>query len=128
MHDYQRTKNNPYYLPTALYRRMLWLVRDYDRLQDELDNMLHESPSCDGMPRGTDVGNPVESKAIRREKLLRQTEAVEQALRAIPSEYRQGVYEHVVEGVEFPSCADRKTWYAWQARFIYRLAERLGEI
>lgn len=128
MHDYQRTKNNPYYLPTSLYRRMIWLVRDYDRLRDELDNILHESPSLDGQPRGTSVGNPTESKAIRREKLLMQTAAIEQGLRAIPSEYQRGVFNHIRYGEMFPDYGDRKTWFTYQSRFLVCVAERLGEI
>lgn len=35
MRNYQRQKNNPYKLPHNLYMRMLYLVRDYDRIKEQ---------------------------------------------------------------------------------------------
>lgn len=128
MHDYQRSKNNPYYLPKSLYRRILWLVRDYERLKSELDAMLYEGRPLDGMPRGSDISDPTAKTTIKRERLREETEAVEQGKLMIPEEYRRGVWEHVTEGVRFPDYAHYNTWKSWQARFLYQIAKRLGEI
>jgi hypothetical protein len=59
-----------------------------------------------------------------REKM----EAVEQAEILLPDEYRNGVLNHVKYGERFPDTAHLNTWKSWQARFIYRIAERLNEI
>ncbi len=40
MRNYQRQKNNPYKLPHNLYMRMLYLIRDYDRIKDT------KNPNC----------------------------------------------------------------------------------
>ena len=51
-------KNNPYILPSNLYMRMLYLVRDYNRLKEEYANIIHEMPHNDGMPKGNMTGDP----------------------------------------------------------------------
>lgn len=33
MRDYQRRKNNKYYLPKSVYHRTLWVIRDYERMK-----------------------------------------------------------------------------------------------
>lgn len=53
MRNYQRQKNNPYKLPHNLYMRMLYLVRDYDRIREQgrerereaVDGALHAIPA-----------------------------------------------------------------------------------
>ena len=53
MRNYQPQKNNPYKLPHNLYMRMLYLIRDYDRMKtssgshtelDAVDHALHSIP------------------------------------------------------------------------------------
>ena len=50
MRNYQRQKNNPYKLPHNLYMRMLYLVRDYERIRSEREDILAASPAPDGIP------------------------------------------------------------------------------
>ena len=57
MRNYQPKKNNPYILPSNLYMRMLYLVRDYNRLKEEYANIIHEMPHNDGMPKGNMTGD-----------------------------------------------------------------------
>jgi len=128
MRNYQRKVNNPYLLPHNLYVRVKYLVRDYDRLKSEMEDILHEMPKGD--TRGTPVSasNPVAEKAVRRERLRKDLEAVDQATLVIPEEYRKGVLNHVKYGVRFPDYGERKTWFAHQAKFLYYIAVRLGEL
>ena len=98
MKDYQRIKGNKYILPNAVYMQTIWILRDYPRMRQEADAILHESPPPpDGQPRGTGKGDDVFTKAARREDLLRKTSAIENALGSIPKEYRQGVWRNVIE-------------------------------
>ena len=128
MNLYQPTKNNPYILPRILYRRILYLVRDYDRIKEQWESILHERPKLDGQPKATTVTDTTARIAIRRERLKILMEAVEQALIQIPDEYRDGILRHITDSEHFPDTAHLNTWKSWQARLLYRIAERLGEI
>lgn len=100
---YQRKKWNDERLPDALYRRIIWLIRDYERMRrDELSGRTRP----------------------HREPL----EAVEQAELTIPAEYRQHVMDFITHGKPFPDCANRKTWTKWKARLVRATAENLHEI
>lgn len=126
MRNYQRKKNNPYQLPHTLYMRMLYLVRDYPRLMEERRDILYgSSPSLDGMPRGTDISTPTESRAIALAAVEQECSAVEQALREIPEEYRAAVLDNITKNAPFPYIAGESTWRRWRARFLYYVARNL---
>ena len=40
MRNYQAKNNNPYRLPHNLYMRMLYLIKDYERLKEERKEIL----------------------------------------------------------------------------------------
>ena len=77
--EYQHKKSSPQTLPHNLYFRVLYIIRDYDRLKDEYHAILHSSPapriesgydregrfSVEYMPRGNAITSPTEEKAIR---------------------------------------------------------------
>ena len=69
MRDYQRTKGK-YILPREVYHQTIWIIRDYYRLKEEAEAILHESPGpSDGQPHGMNgISDPNASKAIRRER------------------------------------------------------------
>lgn len=129
MRDYQKSKNNPYYLRRTLYRRMLLLVRDYNAMKTEWEGILEESPApSDGMPRGSGTSDPTLTAAVRRERLGEQIKAVDNALAAIPPEYQKGIWWHAAQGAYFPEVAALSTWKRWNARFLFEIAKNLGEI
>ena len=127
MRIYQPTKHNQYILPTNLYRQMVYIVRDYDRLAEEHHEALHTSTTLCGTRATSGRGDPVAVKAIRRERLWREIEAVDKALLAIPAEYRRGVARHVKYGERWPDCAHRNTWNRYKSEFLYHVAENLGK-
>ena len=86
MRNYQPKKNNPYILPSNLYMRMLYLVRDYNRLKEEYTNIIHETPHNDGMPKGNMTGDPTLEKVLKTESISREVGAVEQALYQVPQD------------------------------------------
>lgn len=125
MRNYQRQKNNPYKLPHNLYMRMLYLVRDYERIRSEREDILCGSPAPDGVPH-TGVGSPTEHKAIKLAMLDRECDAVTKALNGIPEEYRKGVINNICYGSPYPYTAHRNTYSYWRARLLNSVAQNLG--
>lgn len=126
MRDYQPHKNNPYWLPNTLYRRVLVTVRDYDRMVAEYKEIVHETTSGDGQPRSSFPGDPVERKIERMDRIWQDIRAIENALIRIPTEYRQGVLQNIQYGgwpADVP--AHYKTWLYWRQRFIFWVANNL---
>ena len=124
MRDYQPHKNNPYWLPNTLYRRVLAVVRDYDRMVKEYKEIVHETASGDGQPRSPVPGDPVERKVERMDRLWQDIRAIEMALIHVPPEYRQGVLKNIQSGgwpVDVP--AHYKTWVYWRKKFLFYAAE-----
>lgn len=130
MRDYQQTKNNPYQLPKTLYKRVVAVVRDYDRQKDRCIDIIHQaSASLDGQPHGNGVGNPTETKAIQLEELSKELAAVERALTRVPAEYREAVfckvkYDRWPRNV--PVSTNVPTY--WKSRFLYYVAKNLDLI
>lgn len=127
MRDYQRTKNNKYLLPTAVYHAVIWQVRDYYRMKDEADAIIESSPPpSDGMPKGTAVGDQVLNKALRRAEYVEKIKEIDAALEDVPKEYRRGVWHNIQWRDPFPLDADRSTYARWKSRFLMDVAYRLG--
>jgi len=126
MRDYQAIKNNPYLLPQTLYRRIIGLVRDYDRLKEQYHEILHESPEPpDGQPRGTRKSDPTERKAMRLAVISAEMQAVEQALVIVPPEYREDIMDNIICGARYPDYTGVRTYQRWKQRFIYGVAWNL---
>ena len=126
MRDYQRFKNNKYYLPKAVYHQTLWFIRDYQRMKERLDEMLVESSSADGMPRGSATGDPTMARVMKRENLLKKTLVIENAMAKIPEEYRKGVWNSVMYNKAYPLDADRTTYARYKSKFISQVALEMG--
>lgn len=126
MQDYQRKKNNPYFLPRTLYRRVVSVIRDYDRQIEEIDDILFGTSHSDVVVSGGIAGKPTEEMVIRLSKYERDTSAVERALDKIPYEYQQGVFDNIRYGKRFPDTAHYNTWIRWKQRFIYLVAQNLN--
>ena len=125
MRDYQpNQKHNPYWMERTVYKRVLALVRDYDRMVRDYREILQESaPSPDGQPRSHRPGDPVARRVERMDALWQDIRAVEAALIRIPAEYRKGVMDNICKGgwpVNVP--AHINTWSKWRRRFLYFVA------
>lgn len=127
MRNYQRQKNNPYKLPHNLYMRMLYLVRDYERIKSERADILCSSPAHDGQPH-TGLGNPTETKGIKLAMLDDECSAVERAIESIPPEYRKGVLRSINDNERYPITASESTFRKYKYKLTYNLAKNLGKI
>lgn len=129
MKEYQRKKNNKYILPAPVYNQTIWMIRDYQRMKDEAEALLVDSPKqMDGMPHGSPSPDGVVNKVIQRDKYLTKCKAIEEALASIPEEYRQGVWDSILFGARYPINADRTTYGTYKSRMIFRVAKSLGMI
>lgn len=125
MRNYQRQKNNPYKLPQSLYKRMIDLVRDYDRIKLQRDDILYSSPAHDGQPY-TGLGNPTEIKGIKLAMLDTECSAIEKAIESIPSEYRKGILDNICFGSSYPYTAHRNTYSYWKTKLLNSIAKNLN--
>lgn len=124
MRDYQRKLNNSYSLPHTLYRRVLAVIRDYDRQREEINNILYGTAEHHEISGGF-IGKPTENTAVRILQYTGDIEAVEKALETIPEEYRMAVLDNIRYGDKFPYTAGASTWARWKAKFVYEVAKKL---
>lgn len=127
MRDYQRQKNNPYKLPKSLYRRMIDLVRDYDRIKVQRDGMRNSVPEHDGVASNI-LRDTTEKKDVKFATLSRDCEAVEKALAKIPKEYHKGIMSNILYHAKYPYTASERTYGYQKSKFIYFIAENLNLI
>lgn len=135
MKEYQATKNNPYLLPHHLYMRILYIIRDYDRLKEKAEKLcgFTSPPAMSGFaetPDGIDslenIKDKPENISPSDERALIETDAIEEALECIPDFYREGVLENIITGSRYPLGADERTFRRYKQRYIYHVARLLG--
>lgn len=125
MRDYQ-PKSNKYILPRNLYRQTLYQIRDYPRLKDECDAIAESiTVQMDGMPRGSDVGNPTEQKALKRQKYMDIIDCIDRAKKEIPQEYMQGVWLNILYEKPYPPGGGIRTYARYKSKFVYCVAKNL---
>lgn len=128
MKDYQRIKNNKYILPRAVYNQTLWRIRDYYRLKEMADDLISNSKSLDGMPKGYGISDQTSQAAEKRERYLSDVKVIEDVLKSIPDEYQKGVWNGIMFGEPYPVDADRSTYGRYKSKFIFKVATRFGLI
>ena len=108
------------------YMVSLWFIRGYNRRKEEEQAILEESAApSDGMPRGTDISDPVEDKAMKRMRLREQNEIVERAIQRVPKEYRRAVWENVLYGKPYTNYAHKSTYSGYRVKFIVSVFNEL---
>ena len=118
-------------LPRDLWRRTVNFIRGYDRIKDDLDYLIQQSHDQDGQPRGTDTSDPTATIVIAREHLRKELDAIEDARRAIPSEWRDAVFLSIKDErplYSFPVThyTDPKTMTRLRSIFVKQVAINMG--
>ena len=126
MRNYNPQKPKEYHLEQSLYLRVLHTVRDYPRMIEKVNEVLYGGGSNDGIPKSSDVGKPTEKKAIAIAETQDTLNAIDKALKQIPIEYRQHIFDNVVHKIKYPDFADKTTWSRWRMRFLYFVAVNLN--
>ena len=126
MRNYQKVKNNPYLLPHNLYMRVLYIIKDYDRLKEEYREMSqYSAPLLSGMPGKGEQVDATEEKGIRLAMLFGELHAIDQAKMMIPGEYREHVILNITQGVRYPDFAHYNTWRYNKYKLCYNVAKIL---
>lgn len=128
MSDYY-PKGTP--LPKYIYKRTLDTIRGYDAMVEEMKDLAYSDAPADGMPRGTDTGDPTYSAASRRARLSREVEAINAAVETVRPEYREVAFKSLkdamplykIPGAEY---AHPDTWTRYRQQIIYYTAVYLG--
>lgn len=111
-----------YRLPKEVYMSTLWYIRMYPGLKEQCDAVIGGSPVQDGQPKSPMPGDPTFAKAAKLERLHDMIQPIEDAMETIPTEYRKGIFENIIDRRPYPDYAGRKTWKRWRQRYIYRVA------
>jgi len=120
-------------LPREVFYRCLWTIRDAERLMmlagiladerafAELETIL---PHTDTRP---DTGVMIVSDVTARqaESELR---CIERAIGKIPSVYRKGLLDNIINKTPFDDNAHPNTWKRWKLVLLYELALELHMI
>lgn len=106
--------------------RVLYQIRDYDRMKAERLEILYSTPFRDGQPRKSGARSDTETRALRLEKVEENCRAVELALGKIPEEYRKGVMENICEATPFPFDAGYSTYKRYRQRMVWWTAKFMG--
>ena len=115
-----------YTIPEHVWRECICIIRDYDRAKEEYESLLCESAAApNGMPKAKSPSSPTERIAIRRAQMSIRLCAVEEAFTVIPTEYRQAIWDNIVNRSDYPIYTHRSTFVRWKRRMIKCLAERL---
>lgn len=147
MIGYQRKRKNPYLLPHSLYMRIIYAVRDYERMREAVDN--DEIPRMDIADELKDivrtsltgrvhtsvvdgiiekvVGNLLSSGLITLPDIA-DVSAIEEALEKIPEFYREPICRNIISGEQYPPGASKITFCRYKQMFIYYVAKFLRRI
>lgn len=131
MRDYQPKKNNQYYMDDRLWRKTLFVIRDYYRLKTEYDDRINEGMSIGSETLGgktNRTGDPTGLKAVKLAVISEQIRAIEKARLMVPYEYMDGVWDSILYYSRYPSYADRHTYGYWKRRFVFEVAKNLNWI
>ena len=124
--DYQ-PKKTKYILPQGIYMSTLWIIRDYARMKESIEDEILTTPVHDGMPRGSGISDPTASKAMNLSgTIMGRINAIEEAKNDIPAEYMHGVWNNIQYRMPFPQDAARQTYSQYKSKYIYGVADRLG--
>jgi len=127
MRNYQRTKNNPYFLPHNVYMQTLYILKDYPRLKQEEKDILYQGASfVPGAGRGNTPGDPTGHKAQMLDSVTERIRAVEHALETVPEEFRPGLMNNIARGGGYPCIAGEATWRRRKARLLHAAAKGMG--
>lgn len=130
--EYQLKKHTNYRLPHNLYMRVIYIIRDYDRLKREYESDITEKPRADDgvVPFVTTrhISKPTENKALSLEQKHTEIHAIKNALDLIPREYRNAVMANIIHRRRYPPHAHTRTYSTYRQRLIYYTAKCLGYI
>lgn len=134
--NYQLKRYSKYLLPHDVYMQMIYVIKDYNRLIQERERIMYGTPFNDGQPRGTDISDPTESKAIRLAAINSEIEAIDQtsmemigrysdraiSFKPLEAFHNYGYFSGIL-GRNDGYC--ERTWKRYRQKFAYLVAKKL---
>lgn len=117
--------DNSFVLNPILYKRTIYTIKDYPRFVSEFHGEISYPRDCD-----ISHNSPTEEVAINKVNNVYRKEAIERALKQIPKEYQQMVFDHIVYDKTYLELdyAHENTLKKYTQAFVYFVARELGEI
>lgn len=124
-----------YGISKELYHELRYFCLQYPRKKEQLDTLRagFNNFEQDGMPRGTDISNPTEKRAMHtlEHQYREDLEVIEQS--AIMADAK--IYSQLIENVTRGTCWEKLSvpcginqFYQARREFFYTLAVRLNKI
>lgn len=120
-------KTGPYTLPRSTYFRMVYLVKDYPRLCEEVDAILEATPPQTETPEIQRQRNikATETTNLRYAAVMKDIRDIEDALqKAVPPEAQKAILSSIINNERYPIDKDRRTYSNYKQKFIYILAKK----
>ncbi len=130
--EYQLKRMKGFVLPETVYRQALWAAKDYNRLKEDLEDLLNNldtinSPDFVKEVSGSAYLSDVTAKRAEKLAMLAgRIDKIDAALERVPENYRDGIADRIFNGIEFDGRCHMNTWKRWQQIFIYYVAKNLG--
>lgn len=121
-------KLSDYNISRAKYNELKYFCMQYDEKKQELHRGYGlNAIVSDGMPRGSQAGNPVERAAIRNATLQADIELIEQTAMEADADIYRWLIKNVAEGIGYdyldvPMC--RADFYGLRKYFFYLLSQK----
>lgn len=131
MRDYQRVKKNKYILPTTVYNKTIWTIRDYYRLKERAEDYLTISSIQNDKEKVSPtnkIEDMVANAAIKREEFINIVNVIDKSIKIIPMEYQKGIWNNIIAQRPYPQNANRSTYGRYKSKFIFKVAEKLRYI
>ena len=141
--EYQPKRNNSHYMNHNIYMLMKYLLESYPNLKEQRERLLYGSPApADGLPKGNNIGNPTEQKALVLCTIDGQIKAIEQVIFELQAKYSKtytgkpfNAYKAFLDYSEFclyrskrnkDTAPCKRTWQYYRSEFTYKLAKKLN--
>ena len=125
-------------LPSSVYNRVVWTIKDYPRMVTELkllrsDAQTIGATSYSDMPKSPGHNTTgLDDKVIRIADMERTVKAIDDALEIIPEDMRRGIFDNIAYNVPFPRneyaqlVPSAETWKRRKRDFIVLTAHKLN--
>lgn len=117
-------KKGPFTLRDNTYRRMVYLIADYDYFVAVSTGLIDMEKFKD------ERHSEPEDNAISRSNFDQYIKAINDAKKAVPDIYVDDVMDHIINKTKYSNipAVHENTLKKWVQRFIWQVAKNLGEI
>ena len=131
-------------MPHDVYMQVVYILKDYNRMLNERNNILHGTAAQDGTPRGPGVGDPTGSRAMRLAALSERVDGIDAAIHDMNALYNQKIKRDDIAGFDSMAAFDdcwyfcyalqnpengkepvQRTWKRFRRAFAHKIAENL---